>query len=220
MPKRQSVTGRRLCSGILTDRKFTLGGVTERSAKDYDYASETSEADEGEADVRAREEVPGFHLFFVTEVSVARQGAGGQVWETELCVSIQIGYHFFQQLNVVSNLAQNHVAAPTQQFSNLTRGVAVVNTEFFPPAISLLTANGTQTVLFFKHLGVIAQTNAVVSHEVIVSGALRVVLMSCLYSGFITLLARRVPDHCLLVADIKLGGKFHLTAGHAGAIKV
>ena len=79
VPRRRSVTGRRLCSlDITADRNFALGGITERGTKDNDYAGETSETNEGQTDVVTREDGPGFHLFFVTEVSVARQGAGGK----------------------------------------------------------------------------------------------------------------------------------------------
>ena len=62
VPSRRSVTGRRLCSGILTEGDFASGDITERGFEDYGNGNETSEADEGEADVRAGEEVPGFHL--------------------------------------------------------------------------------------------------------------------------------------------------------------
>ena len=78
VPSRDSITGRRLCSGILTEGNFALGGVTERGAEDDYNAGETCEADESQTDVRAREDGPGFHLFFVTEVSIARQGVGGK----------------------------------------------------------------------------------------------------------------------------------------------
>ena len=62
VPTRDSITGLTLCSGILTEGKFALGGVTERGAEDNYDAGETCEADEGEADVRSREEVPGVHV--------------------------------------------------------------------------------------------------------------------------------------------------------------
>ena len=71
VPRKDSITGLRLCSGILTEGNFALGGVTERGAEDDYNAGETCEADESQTDVRAREDGPGFHLFFVTEVSVA-----------------------------------------------------------------------------------------------------------------------------------------------------
>jgi hypothetical protein len=61
VPRRDSITGLRLCSGILTEGKFALGYITERGAEDDDDAGEASEADEGEADVRTREDGPGFH---------------------------------------------------------------------------------------------------------------------------------------------------------------
>jgi hypothetical protein len=41
-PKRKSVTGLRLCSGILTEGKFALGYITERGAEDDDDAGEAS----------------------------------------------------------------------------------------------------------------------------------------------------------------------------------
>ena len=62
VPRRQSVTGRRLCSGILTEGDFASGDITERGFEDYNNGNETSETDEGQADVRAGEEVPGFHV--------------------------------------------------------------------------------------------------------------------------------------------------------------
>jgi hypothetical protein len=65
VPRRDSITGLRLCSGILTEGEFTLGNVTERGAEDDDDAGEACKADEGKPDVRAREDGPGFHLFFV-----------------------------------------------------------------------------------------------------------------------------------------------------------
>jgi len=71
VPRRQSVTGRRLCSGIFTEGDFAIGNVAKGGTKDNDYAGKTSEANEGQTDVVAREDGPGFHLFFVTEVSVA-----------------------------------------------------------------------------------------------------------------------------------------------------
>ena len=71
VPRRDSVTGRRLCSGIFTESDFAIGNVAKGGTKDNDYTGETSEANEGQTDVVAREDGPGFHLFFVTEVSVA-----------------------------------------------------------------------------------------------------------------------------------------------------
>ena len=62
VPRRKSVTGLRLCSGILTESKFALGNVTERGAKDYDNAGETCNPDKGETDIRTREDGPGFHV--------------------------------------------------------------------------------------------------------------------------------------------------------------
>jgi hypothetical protein len=71
VPRRKSVTGLRLCSGILTEGEFALGYITERGAENDDDAGQACEADEGEADVRAREDGPGLHLCFVTGVIVA-----------------------------------------------------------------------------------------------------------------------------------------------------
>jgi hypothetical protein len=55
----------------LTEGEFALGGVTERGAKDDGHGGEADEADEGEHDVVASEDRPGFQLFFVTVVIVA-----------------------------------------------------------------------------------------------------------------------------------------------------
>ncbi len=71
VPRRKSVTGLRLCSGILTEGEFALGYVAKGGAEDDDDAGQAGEANEGEADVRAREDGPGFHLCFVTGVIVA-----------------------------------------------------------------------------------------------------------------------------------------------------
>jgi hypothetical protein len=60
-PRRDSITGLRLCSGILTEGKFALGYITERGAEDDDDAGKASKTDEGEANVRTREDGPGFH---------------------------------------------------------------------------------------------------------------------------------------------------------------
>jgi hypothetical protein len=45
----------------LTESKFALGYIAERGAEDDDNTDQTCEADEGEADVRTREDGPGFH---------------------------------------------------------------------------------------------------------------------------------------------------------------
>ena len=72
VPRRKSVTGLRLCSlGIIAEGKFALGYVAKGGAEDDDDAGQACESNEGEADVRAREDGPGFHLFFVTVVIVA-----------------------------------------------------------------------------------------------------------------------------------------------------
>lgn len=75
VPRRQSVTGRRLCSGILTKGYFTFGDIAKGGFEDDGNRGKTDEAHEGEDDVVAGEDGPGFHLFFVTEVSMACQGA-------------------------------------------------------------------------------------------------------------------------------------------------
>jgi hypothetical protein len=72
VPRRKSITGLRLCSGILTESKFALGHIAKCGAEDDDDAGEAGNTNEGEADVGAREDGPGFHLFFVTVVIVAR----------------------------------------------------------------------------------------------------------------------------------------------------
>jgi hypothetical protein len=84
VPRRKSVTGRRLCSGILTESKFALGYVAERGAEDDDYTGQTSKPNESEADVGAREDGPGFHLFFVTVVIVARAELVGKCGKPNL----------------------------------------------------------------------------------------------------------------------------------------
>jgi len=72
VPSRQSVTGLRLCSlGILAEGYFAFGDIAKGGFEDNENASKTSKTDEGEADVRAREDGPGFHLFFVTVVIIA-----------------------------------------------------------------------------------------------------------------------------------------------------
>ena len=78
VPRRDSITGLRLCSGILTEGEFALGYVAERGAEDDDDAGEAGKTNEGEADVGAREDGPGFHLFFVTVVIVACCGGFGK----------------------------------------------------------------------------------------------------------------------------------------------
>ena len=62
MPRRQSVTGRRLCSGILTEGDFALGGITERGTKDDNNGSKTNKAENCQGNVGAREDGPGLHL--------------------------------------------------------------------------------------------------------------------------------------------------------------
>jgi hypothetical protein len=62
VPRRDSITGLRLCSGIVTEGKFALGYVAKGGAEDDDDAGQACEANEGEADVRAREDGPGFHV--------------------------------------------------------------------------------------------------------------------------------------------------------------
>lgn len=65
-PRMVSVRGLRLCSlDITADRKFAIGNVAERSAEDDHDADQTRETDESEADVRAREEIPGLHVSLI-----------------------------------------------------------------------------------------------------------------------------------------------------------
>jgi hypothetical protein len=78
VPRRDSITGLRLCSGIVTKRDFTLGNVAKGGSEDDDDAGQTCEADEGEAEVRTREDGPGFHVFVSTVFSIACLGDGGK----------------------------------------------------------------------------------------------------------------------------------------------
>jgi hypothetical protein len=78
IPKRKSVTGRRLGGCIFAEGKFALGHVAKGGTENDDHAHKTGESNEGEADVRAREDGPGFHLFFVTVVIVACCGGFGK----------------------------------------------------------------------------------------------------------------------------------------------
>ncbi len=61
VPRRDSITGLRLCSGIVTKGDFTLGNVAERSGKNDPDADKTGDADECNAEVRGSEVGPGFH---------------------------------------------------------------------------------------------------------------------------------------------------------------
>ena len=79
VPSRQSITGRRLCSGILTEGDFALGNVTEGGFENDDDRHEARKANEGEADVGAREDGPGFHESDVTVCSIAWLGEGRKV---------------------------------------------------------------------------------------------------------------------------------------------
>lgn len=62
VPRRDSITGLRLCSGILTEGEFALGHIAERGFKNHNHANQTSETDEGEGEVGGREDGPGFHV--------------------------------------------------------------------------------------------------------------------------------------------------------------
>ena len=77
-PRRASVTGLRLCSGIVTENEFAFGHIAKCGAENNNDAGQACETDEGEADVRAREDGPGFHSFFVTVVIVACCGGFGK----------------------------------------------------------------------------------------------------------------------------------------------
>jgi hypothetical protein len=48
----------------------------------------------------------------------------------------------------------------------------MIHAEFFPSAVSFFTANGAQSFLLFKHIGVVVKTNAVVSEKIIISSPL------------------------------------------------
>lgn len=85
--------------GITAEGNLAIGHVAKGGAEDDDDAGKTREADEGEADVRAREEVPGFHLFFVTEVSMACQGAERKCGLPP--VLFEVGYCFLDNLCAV-----------------------------------------------------------------------------------------------------------------------
>jgi hypothetical protein len=81
VPRKDSITGLRLCSlDITADRDFALVDIAGGRCKHYDNGNETRETNEGQADVVAREDGPGFHLFFVTVVIIApfsRKAKGG-----------------------------------------------------------------------------------------------------------------------------------------------
>ena len=62
VPRRKSVTGRRLGGCILFKTNFPLGNVTKGGFENDDNRHETRNANEGEADVRAGEDGPGFHV--------------------------------------------------------------------------------------------------------------------------------------------------------------
>jgi hypothetical protein len=64
--------------GIIAEGKFALGYVAKGGAENDDDAGQACESNEGEADVRAREDGPGFHLFFVTVVIIACYGGFGK----------------------------------------------------------------------------------------------------------------------------------------------
>lgn len=61
-PPVSRIRGIRLCSGIFTESEFAIVNVAERSAEDDGDKGETHEADEGQNDVVASEERPGFHV--------------------------------------------------------------------------------------------------------------------------------------------------------------
>jgi hypothetical protein len=84
VPRRKSVTGRRLGGCILFEGKFALGHIAKCGAENDDDAGQTSKPNEGEADVGAREDGPGFHLFFVTVVIVARAELVGKCGKPNL----------------------------------------------------------------------------------------------------------------------------------------
>jgi hypothetical protein len=160
----------------LTENEFALGHIAKCGAENDDDAGQTSKPNEGETDVRTREDGPSFHLFFVTVVIVACCGGFGKGGLP--AVLFEVGNHFLKQLNVISYLPENHITVSAQQFPNFTRVVAVVHTQFLPPAIALLSTDSAQTLLLTIHISVVLGGNPVVSHQVVVSCPFRVVLMS------------------------------------------
>ena len=62
-PRKDSITGLRLCSlDITADRDFALVDIASGRCKHYDNGNETGKTNEGQADVVAREDRPGFHV--------------------------------------------------------------------------------------------------------------------------------------------------------------
>jgi hypothetical protein len=78
VPRRDSITGRRLGGCIFAEGEFALGDVTERGAEYDDHAHKTREANEGEADVGSREDGPGFHVIHSTVSIIAFCSAKGK----------------------------------------------------------------------------------------------------------------------------------------------
>jgi hypothetical protein len=62
VPRKDSITGLRLCSGILTEGYFAFGDIAKGGFEDDGNGGETDEADEGEDDVVTGEDGPGFHV--------------------------------------------------------------------------------------------------------------------------------------------------------------
>jgi hypothetical protein len=61
VPTRDSITGLRLCSGILTKSDFPLVYITAGSAKNDDYRGKTEHTEYGKGKVRSGEERPSLH---------------------------------------------------------------------------------------------------------------------------------------------------------------
>ena len=58
VPRKDSIAGLRLCSGIIAEGDFAFDSTTKSRAEDNPDADESSDADEGEADVGAGEGRP------------------------------------------------------------------------------------------------------------------------------------------------------------------
>jgi len=62
VPRRDSVTGLRLCSGILTEGDFALVYAGRGRGDDDGHGGETDKAKNCQGNVGAREDGPGFHV--------------------------------------------------------------------------------------------------------------------------------------------------------------
>jgi hypothetical protein len=64
VPRRDSITGRRLGGCIFAEGELAIDYVAKGGTENDDDAGKSSKPNESEADVRSREDGPGFHLFF------------------------------------------------------------------------------------------------------------------------------------------------------------